>query len=52
MQAVKMLALTAYDDDAYRKRAEQVGFDGYYTKPMDPTVLYQLFGDSKDVRVR
>ena len=52
LQAVRIIALTAYDDDAYRKRAEQVGFDAYYTKPLDPAALYELFGDTKDVKVR
>lgn len=52
LQAVKIIALTAYDDDGYRKRAEQVGFDAYYTKPIDPAALYQLFGDTKDLKAR
>ncbi len=49
---VRMIALTAYDDEKYRERAKQVGFDAYYVKPMDPKVLHELFGDTQDSRAR
>lgn len=52
LRDVKLIALTGYGDEAFRKRAEQAGFDQFYTKPLDPNVLYQLLGDAKDSRVR
>jgi CheY-like chemotaxis protein len=52
LQSVKIIATTAYTQPEYAERAKQVGFDGYLTKPIDPRVLYEMFGDSKDVKVR
>jgi CheY-like chemotaxis protein len=52
LRDVKVIALTGYGDEAFRKRAEQAGFDQYYTKPLDPNVLHALLGDAKDSRVR
>jgi CheY-like chemotaxis protein len=52
LQSVKIIATTAYTQPEYAERAKQVGFDGYLTKPIDPQVLYGMFGDSKDVKVR
>ncbi len=51
-QAVRMIALTAYDDAGYKERAKQVGFDEFHVKPMDPQILYKMFGDTKDANVR
>jgi DNA-binding response OmpR family regulator len=48
LQGVRLFAFTAYDDEKYKKRAEECGFDGYYVKPVDPKVIYELFGDTKD----
>jgi CheY-like chemotaxis protein len=45
---VRIVALTAYDDEKYRARAKAVGIDEYYVKPMDPQKLYEIFGDEKD----
>jgi len=48
MSSVRIVALTAYDDDKYRERAKAVGIDEYYVKPMNPQKLYEIFGDEKD----
>ncbi len=52
LQSVRIIATTAYTQPEYAERAKQVGFDGYLTKPIDPRALYEMFGDSKDVKVR
>jgi len=33
---VRAIAVTAYGDDAHRRRAVAAGFDAYLTKPVDP----------------
>ena len=45
LRGVRVLALTAYSDDKSRQRAREVGFDGYYVKPILPQALADLFGD-------
>lgn len=50
--ATKVLALTGYGDESYRRRAEEAGFDRFLVKPLDPNVLYELLGDAKDPQVR
>jgi CheY-like chemotaxis protein len=42
---VKIIAVTAYGEDKYRERAKELGFDGYFTKPLHPAELTELFGD-------
>ncbi|MGE5616095.1 MAG: response regulator [Bacillota bacterium] len=49
---IRVVALTAYNEDKYRERAMELGFDAYYTKPMDLKQLYELFGDAKDAFTR
>ena len=44
MSGVRLVALTAYNEPKYRERALQAGFDAFYTKPLDPHVLNELFG--------
>ena len=52
LHAVRLIAFTAYADKAYRDRAMAVGFDDYHVKPVDPRLLYALFGDAKDFQAR
>jgi CheY-like chemotaxis protein len=47
LRGVKVFALTAYSDDNSRKKARDVGFDGYYVKPLLPEALADLFGDPR-----
>lgn len=47
LRGVKVLALTAYTDITSRQRARDVGFDGYYVKPLHPDALADLFGDPR-----
>jgi len=48
LRGVRVLALTAYSDDKSRQRAREVGFDGYYVKPLLPESLADLFGDPRN----
>lgn len=50
LRNVKLIALTGYPQ--YAERALQAGFDLVYDKPLDPKVLYDMFGDTKDPSVR
>lgn len=50
LQGIQVLALTAYSDAKYRDRAREVGFDGYYVKPLLPETLTSLFGEPKNQR--
>jgi len=50
--ATKVLALTGYGEESYRRRAEEAGFDRFLVKPLDPNVLHELLGDAKDPQVR
>ena len=45
LRGVRLLALTAYGDEATRKQAMAAGFDAYYVKPMTIAQLAALFGD-------
>jgi CheY-like chemotaxis protein len=45
LRGVQVLALTAYSDPDSRERARQVGFDGYYVKPIGLQTLSALFGE-------
>jgi CheY-like chemotaxis protein len=38
----RIIAVTAYSQDEYRKRASDAGCDGYILKPLDPTALGEL----------
>ena len=52
LAGTRLVALTAYEDDKYRARAKEVGFDVYFVKPLSYQDLETLFGDSKDAFVR
>jgi CheY-like chemotaxis protein len=52
LTGIRLVAFTAYNDDKYRERAKEVGFDAYYVKPVSFQDLETLFGDSKDAFVR
>jgi CheY-like chemotaxis protein len=52
LHAVRLIAFTAYGDKQYQDRAMAVGFDDYHVKPVDPQLLYALFGDAKDFQAR
>ncbi len=52
LSGIRVVALTAYTEDKYRQRAMEMGFDAFYTKPMDVKQLYELFGDAKDAFTR
>jgi CheY-like chemotaxis protein len=52
LRGIRLIAVTAYSDESYRKRAEELGFDAYYVKPVDPKLIYEMFGDSKDAFTR
>lgn len=47
LASIRLIALTAYSDPKYRERAMQVGFDGFYVKPLDPQTVLALLGDSE-----
>jgi CheY-like chemotaxis protein len=50
LKDVKAIALTGYPQ--YEERAEAAGFDFVFAKPLDPKVLYDMFGDTKDGSTR
>jgi CheY-like chemotaxis protein len=50
LKDVKLIALTGYPQ--YMERAKAAGFDEVYAKPLDPKVLYDLLGNTKDINVR
>jgi two-component system, sensor histidine kinase len=37
-----LVAITGYGSDQTRHRCREVGFDRYFTKPIDPDVLVEL----------
>jgi CheY-like chemotaxis protein len=37
-----LVAITGYGSDQTRSRCREVGFDRYFTKPVDPDVLVEL----------
>ncbi len=37
-----LVAVTGYGSEPVRRRCREVGFDRYFTKPVDPDVLIQL----------
>jgi len=37
-----LVAITGYGSDQTRRRCRDVGFDRYYTKPVDPELLVEL----------
>jgi CheY-like chemotaxis protein len=45
LRGIRFVALTAYADDATRKKAKEAGFDAYYVKPMTLAQLAGLFRD-------
>jgi CheY-like chemotaxis protein len=40
--AVRLVAVTGYGSDQVGERCREVGFDGHFTKPVDPRVLVEL----------
>jgi len=42
MEGVKLVALTAFSDEAHARRAQEVGFDYRLVKPADPSELERL----------
>jgi CheY-like chemotaxis protein len=42
----RLIAITGYGSDQVRGRCHEVGFDRYFTKPVDPEVLLALVGDA------
>jgi CheY-like chemotaxis protein len=46
LQAARIFAVTAYNDDMARHRAFEAGCDGYFLKPMDPKVLERLLSSN------
>lgn len=52
LRGVKVLAVTAYSDEKSRDRARELGFDGYYVKPLLPEALADLFGDPRNAQPR
>ena len=38
----RIIAVTAYSQDEYRKRANDAGCDGYIVKPLDPAAIGEL----------
>lgn len=45
LRGIRLVALTAYGDEATRKKAQEAGFDAYFVKPMTIPELAGLFGD-------
>lgn len=43
-EGTRIIAVTAYSQDEYRKRASDAGCDGYIVKPLDPSVIAELLG--------
>ena len=41
-KGTRIIAVTAYSQDEYRKRAGDAGCDGYIVKPLDPLALAAL----------
>jgi CheY-like chemotaxis protein len=46
LSKVKVFAVTGYAQTSYQERAAQVGFDGYFVKPIDPKRLDEIFGET------
>ena len=44
LQACRVVALTAFSQDDYRRRAMEVGCEFYFVKPIDIKVLQELLG--------
>jgi DNA-binding response OmpR family regulator len=41
-ESVRIIAVSAYSQEEYRKRSQEAGCDGYIVKPADPRVLEML----------
>ena len=41
-ESVRIIAVSAYSQEEYRKRSQEAGCDGYIVKPVDPRVLEML----------
>lgn len=52
LAGIRLIAITGYAEEKYRERAMQAGFDAYYVKPLDPKVLTEIFGQTKDAFTR
>jgi len=40
--ASRLIAVTAYNTDADRRRSQEVGFERHLVKPVDPDALFAL----------
>jgi CheY-like chemotaxis protein len=47
--AVRLVAITGYGSDQVRRRCSEVGFDRFFTKPVDPAVLLDLVATAPPV---
>ena len=43
-EGMRIIAVTAYSQDEYRRRANAAGCDGYIVKPLDPAMIEALLG--------
>jgi PAS domain S-box-containing protein len=48
LKNVRLVALTAYGDEAHQRRAKEAGFDRHLTKPLDPTELRRLLSEEPE----
>jgi len=49
LERAKLVALTAFSDDAHVQRAKEVGFDHHFVKPADPAELGRLLDMMNEV---
>jgi len=49
LERAKLIALTAYSDEAHLRRAKEVGFDHYFVKPADLAELGRLLDMMNEV---
>ncbi len=45
LKNVRLVALTAYGDEAHQRRVQEAGFDRHLTKPVDPIELRRLLSE-------
>jgi CheY-like chemotaxis protein len=48
----RMIAITGYGDEEYRRQSSAAGFDAHLTKPADPDVLRELLAPTQPVHPR
>ena len=47
---VRIFAVTGYNQPEYQTRVKGAGFDGYYQKPVDPRILFELLASENLVQ--